>query len=132
MDFLVDAHNIMFTMQSLYSFAIGAYAAWLGAREQPLSGNFFGTIAVYAILNTIVLLVGLFLLSNNYTIESGGRTIIYVLYMMFLIVILPGIFSIMHGRDDQRAAIIFGGFAMFNAAVSYSMLARGLASWVLL
>lgn len=131
MDFLVDAHNILFLMQALYSFIIGVYAAWLGARDQTLSGNFFGTIAVYAILNIVVLALGVFLLFSNYAIESGGRTFIYVLYMLYLVVILPGIFSVMQGRDDKSAAITFGAAAMFNATVSYSMFARGLASWAI-
>lgn len=131
MAFLVDGHNILFMMQSLYSFLIGVYAAWLGAQDKPLSGNFFGTIAVYALLNTVVLVVGLILLFSGYQIQSGNRITIYILYMLFLIVILPGVFSIMQGRDDRRAAITFGAFAMFNAAVSYSMLDRGLATWIL-
>ncbi|MEO1644433.1 MAG: hypothetical protein AAFR67_04555 [Chloroflexota bacterium] len=130
MDFLVDGHNILFNMQTLYGFAIGVYAAWLGARDQSLSGNFFGTVAVYAILNIVTLAIGTFLIFGDYSIESGGRTFIYVLYMLYLIVILPGIFSVMQGRDDKSAAITFGAAAMFNAAVSYSMFARGLTSWV--
>lgn len=131
MDFVVDFHNILFSMQTLYSLIIGLYAAWLGAREKSLSGNFFGTIAVYALLNFLILMIGMLLLSSGYTIEAGGRIVIYVLYMVFLIVILPGIFSIMSGRDDRSAAFIFGVCAIFNAAVSYSMFARGLANWVL-
>jgi hypothetical protein len=115
----------------IYSFAIGLYATWLSLKEKPLSGNFFGTVAVYAILNAIVFLLGLVLLFNGYSIQSGGRTVIYVLYMIFLIVILPGIFSIMRGRDDRSAAMIFGACAIFNAAVSLSMFERGLASWIM-
>ena len=132
MDFLVDFHNILFSMQTLYSMLIGIYAAWLGAQGNPLSGNFFGTVAVYAILNIVILVIGIILLSAGYTIEAGGRIVIYMLYMVFLIVILPGIFSIMRGRDDKSAATIFGASAIFNAAVSYSMFGRGLANWILL
>lgn len=132
MDFLVDFHNILFSMQTLYSMLIGFYAAWLGAQGNPLSGNFFGTVAVYAILNFFILIIGMVLLSAGYTIEAGGRIVIYVLYMVFLIIILPGIFSIMRGRDDKSAAMIFGASAIFNAAVSYSMFGRGLANWILL
>jgi hypothetical protein len=131
MDFLLPIHTILFNMQMLYSFAIGVYAAWLGARQNPLTGNFWGTIAVYSILNTIVFVVGLILLFAGYQIQSGGRNFIYILYMLFLIIILPGIFAIMQGRDDKRAAITFGMVAMFNAAVSFSMMDRGLASWIL-
>jgi hypothetical protein len=132
MDFLLPIHTILFNMQMLYSFGIGLYAAWLGAKETPLSGNFWGTIAVYAILNSVILVIGAVLLLAGYHIQSGDRSFIYILYMLFLIVILPGIFAIMQGRDDKRAAILFGVVAMFNAAVSFSMMGRGLATWVLM
>ena len=130
MDFLVLVHDWLFNTQSLFSLGIGLYAGWLWIKEQPLSGNFFGTIPIYAILNIIALIVGIVLLNNGYEIQSGGRTTIYVLYMLFLIVILPGIFSIMRGRDDRSAAMTFAASALFNAAVSFSMFGRGLAVWV--
>jgi hypothetical protein len=132
MEFLLAAHTILFNMQMLYSFAIGIYAAWLGAKATPLSGNFWGTIAIYSLLNVVTFVVGLILLFAGYHIQSGDRTFIYILYMLFLIVILPGIFAIMQGRDDKRAAIMFGVVAMFNAAVSFSMMDRGLATWILM
>ncbi len=130
MEFLVGIHDWLFNTQTMLSFVIGVYALWLGFGEKPLSGNFFGTIAVYAIVNVVVLGIGMALLANGYEIQSGGRTIIYVLYMLFLIVILPGIFSIMRGRDDRSAAMTFGASALFNAAVSFSMFGRGLAVWI--
>lgn len=132
MEFLLALHTVLFYTQMLYSFAIGIYAAWLGAKATPLSGNFWGTIAVYSIVNVVTFVVGLILLFSGYHIQSGDRTFIYILYMLFLIVILPGIFAIMQGRDDKRAALTFGITAMFNAAVSFSMMDRGLATWVLI
>ncbi|MEM9953842.1 MAG: hypothetical protein AAF846_19690 [Chloroflexota bacterium] len=131
MDFLVFIHERLFWMQMIYSFAIGVYAAWLSASKRDLSGNFFGTIAVYGILNAVIFVIGMILLFNGYTIQDNGRIVIYSLYMLFLVVILPGIFSIMRGRDDRSAGLIFGVSAMFNAAVSFSMFERGLASWIL-
>jgi hypothetical protein len=131
MDFLLAAHTILFNMQMLYAFGIGLYAAWLSAKATPLSGNFWGTIAIYSILNIIIFVIGLILLFAGYHIESGDRTFIYILYMLYMIVILPGVFAINQGRDDKRAALIFGVTAMFNAAVSFSMMGRGLATWIL-
>lgn len=130
MEIFQAAHTILFNTQMLYSFGIGIYAAWLGAKATPLSGNFWGTIAIYAMVNVVTLIVGVILLVAGFHIQSGDRTLIYVLYMLFLIVILPGMFSIMQGRDDKRAALTFGVVAMFNAAVSFSMMDRGLASFI--
>lgn len=125
-----DLHNILFLMQALYSLILGIYAGILGAQEKPLSGNFWGSVAVYVILNIVVLAVGVFLWLQGFTIASENRILIYFLYMAFLIVIMPGLFSMLRGRDDRSAAISFAVLALFNASVSLSMAQRGLASWL--
>ncbi len=127
---MADLHNILFLMQALYSLILGIYAGALGAQEKPLSGNFWGSVAVYVILNVVVLAVGLFLWASGLTIASENRIGIYFLYMAFLIVIMPGLFSMLRGRDDRNAAIAFAVLAIFNASVSFSMAQRGLAAWV--
>ena len=124
-------HDILFNMQITYSIALGVYAAVLAAREQSISGNFWGAMLVYAGLNGITLVIGILLALNNYVVASGGRNIIYFLYMAFLCVIMPGLFSLLRGRDDRNAAIAFAVLAFFNASVSISMFQRELVTWVL-
>lgn len=126
-----DIHNILFLMQTLYSFGLGIYAGFLAAREEPLSGNFWGSVGVYVILTSVVLVVGIILNVMGYTIQSGERIFIYYLYMLFLIVIMPGMFSMLRGRDDRGAGISFAILALFNASVSYSMIERGLSVWIM-
>lgn len=129
--FMASFHSILFNMQILYSVLLGVYAAVLAARRESVSGNFWGAMLVYAGLNGFTLVIGVFLLLNGYTIESGGRTIIYMLYMLFLCIIMPGLFSLLKGRDDRSAAVAFSLLALFNASVSISMMQRGLVTWVL-
>jgi hypothetical protein len=50
---------------------------------------------------------------------------------MFLIVIMPGLFSMLRGREDRSASMMFVALALFNASVSYSMIERGLSVWVM-
>jgi hypothetical protein len=126
-----EIHNSLFLMQTLYSLGLGIYAGWLSAREQPLSGNFWGSVGVYVILNIVVLIVGIILNFMGYTVQSEGRIFIYYLYMMFLIVIMPGLFSMLRGRDDRGASLMFATLAIFNASVSYSMIERGLSVWIM-
>lgn len=127
----VDIHTILFNMVIFYAFALGIYAAVLGARGQSLSGNFWGGVVVFAILCTLTLGVGIILILNGYTVQSGGRIIIYVLYMLFMIIIMPGLFSFLSGRDDSKAALYFAVLSLFNAAVAFSMAERGLTTWIL-
>lgn len=123
-------HEIMFNMQALYSLLLGIYAAYLWSQDKGLSGNFWGSVVVYVLLNVVVLIVGVVLALSGFTIQSGERIGIYVLYMLFLIVIMPGLFSMLRGRDDKGAALYFAVLAIFNASVSFSMAQRGLATWI--
>lgn len=126
-----EFHDFLFRWQMFYSFFLGIYAVVLAARSQGLSGNFWGAVAIYPILNIVVLAIGIFLWVSGYTIEAQERILIYFLYMLFLIVIMPGLYSILRGRDDRQATWYFVALAIFNASVSFSMIGRGLSTWVL-
>ena len=52
------------------------------------------------------------------------RLTLYYLYMAFLIIIMPGLFSLLRGRDDRSAAIAFSILALFNATTAFSMAQR--------
>lgn len=128
---MVTVHAVLFNMIVLYSFILGVYAAVLAARGQGLSGNFWGAVGTFALLSAVTLIVGIILILQGYTVQSGGRILIYILYMLFLIVIMPGLFSFLRGRDDRNAAIAFSVLAIFNAAVAFSMADRGLTAWII-
>ena len=76
------------------------------------------------------MLVGAALLLSGLQPESE-RVVVYVLYMLWLAIIMPGLFSLMSGRDDQRAALAYALLAIFNFTTSLSMLERGLVGpWI--
>ncbi len=120
-------HTILFNMHIIYAVILGVYGASLASRNEPLSGNFWGALAIYTGLAGVTLLIGILLALQGYTIE---RPTIYFLYMAFLVVIMPGLFSMLRGRDDRNAAIAFAILAIFNASVSISMFQRGLVAWL--
>lgn len=123
-------HNVLFNMQALYSLALGIYAAVLAAQGNSISGNYWGAMFTYTILNVAILILGIILALQGEQVESGGRNTVYFLYMAFLVVIMPGLFSLLRGRDDRNAAIAFSILALFNASVSLSMVQRGLVTWI--
>ncbi|MCU0511423.1 MAG: hypothetical protein MUE40_02520 [Anaerolineae bacterium] len=118
-----ELHSILFNMHILYSVLLGAYASVLAAQQKGISGNYWGAMLTYSALAGITLLVGIVLYASGLRIE---RPNIYFLYMAFLVVIMPGLFSLLRGRDDRSAAIAFAVLAFFNASVSISMFQRGL------
>lgn len=118
-----DIHNILFNAHILYSLFLGVWSAYMAARSQPISGNFWGAVATYAILAGIVLLVGVIMTISGLRPE---RLLTYFLYMGWLVVLMPGLFTLLRGRDDRSAALAFALLAFFNAATSYSMLDRNI------
>ena len=126
---LNDIHNILFNASILFTVVLGVWSAVMAARSEPISGNFWGAIATYAILAGIVLLVGVVMTLQGLRPQ---RIVIYYLYMLWLVIILPGLFSLLRGRDDRSAALAFSLLCFFNAATSFSMYQRNIIGpWLL-
>lgn len=125
---LNDLHNILFNAHILYSVVLGVWSATVAFREQSISGNFWGAVATISILAGAVTLLGVVMTLQGLRPE---RIITYYLYMSWLIVIVPGLFTLLRGRDDRNAAIAFSILCFFNAATSFSMLQRNIIGpWV--
>ena len=118
---LNDLHAILFNAHILYSVALGIWAGVTAAREESISGNFWGAVATSAILALIVMVLGVVMTAQGL---RPHRLTIYYLYMLWLIIIMPGLFTLLRGRDDRQAAIAFSILAFFNAATSFSMVQR--------
>ncbi|MYD08807.1 MAG: hypothetical protein F4X02_02070 [Chloroflexi bacterium] len=127
---MAEIHQILFNMHILYSLALGVWASATAARNEPISGNYWGAVVTYALLAGATLLVGVVLLLSGYQ-PGSERIIVYVLYMLWLAIIMPGLFSMMRGRDDRQAALAFALLAFFNFTTSLSMIERQLIGpWV--
>lgn len=120
---LNDLHNILFNAHILYSVALGIWAAVMAVREEPISGSFWGAVATITILAGIVTAVGVVMTLQGLRPE---RIVTYYLYMSWLVIIMPGLFTLLRGRDDRSAAIAFAILSFFNAATSFSMLQRNI------
>jgi hypothetical protein len=118
---LNDIHNILFNAAILYSLILGVWSAAMAFRNQPVSGNFWGAVASYAILAGMVLVIGVIMTLQGLRPQ---RIVTYYLYMGWLVVIMPGLFALLRGRDDRDAAIAFSILSFFNAATSFSMYQR--------
>lgn len=125
---LSDFHGILFNMHILYSFILGVWGAVMAARRESISGNFWGAVATGTLLAGVVLLVGVILTLQGF---QTTRMATYYLYMAWLVIIMPGLFSLLRGRDDREAAIAFTVLCVFNGFTSLSMLQRGFTGpWV--
>lgn len=127
---MADLHQILFNMHIMYSLALGVWAAFMAGRQMSISGHYWGAVVTYALLAGLTLLVGIVLLLSGLQPRSE-RVVVYLLYMLWLAIIMPGLFSLMSGRDDKRAALAYALLAFFNFTTSLSMLERELVGpWV--
>lgn len=123
-------HQILFNAHIMYSLALGVWAAVIAARRDQISGHYWGAILTYAMLAAVILLVGVVMLFSGMQPRSG-RIVVYVLYMLWLAIIMPGLFSLLKGRDDRSAALTFALLALFNFTTSLSMIERELVGpWI--
>ena len=127
---MADLHQILFNMHIMYSLALGLWAAYVAGKQTLISGNYWGAVVTYALLAAVTLAIGVALLLTGYQPRSG-RVVVYLLYMLWLAIIMPGLFSLMSGRDDKRAALAYALLAFFNFTTSLSMMERELVGpWV--
>jgi hypothetical protein len=126
---LNDIHTILFNAHILYSVIMGVWALSLALRKEPLSGNFWGALASITILAGLVVLLGVIM-----TVQGlrPARISIYYLYMAWLVIIMPGLFTMLRGRDDRSAAVAFAILSFFNATTSFSMSQRAIVGpWIM-
>lgn len=125
---LNDLSNILFNAYILFTAILGVWSLVMAVRDQPISGNFWGSVATITILAGMILSIGVIMYITGLRPE---RPLIYFLYMLFLVVIMPGLFTMLRGRDDRNAALAFSLLCFFNAATALSMVQRNvLGPWL--
>ncbi|CAG1013123.1 MAG: hypothetical protein IAE83_16405 [Anaerolinea sp.] len=120
---LIDTLSvILINAYILFSFALGAWAGVIAFRGERLSGSYFGAAFTCTGLAVICLIAWLLR-------TTAGEQLrwVYGLYIAYFIVVYPGTFALLRGRDDRLAAWIFAGVAIFTAfsAISASDPGRG-------
>jgi hypothetical protein len=126
---LATLHSIFFNMHILYSIILGIWAAVMSFRDQSISGNYWGAVATGTILAIGVVLLGIVMTLQGF---RTARIVVYYIYMSWLVIVMPGLYSMLRGRDDRSAAIAFSILSFFNAATSISMLQRDITGpWIL-
>ncbi|MBC7871995.1 MAG: hypothetical protein H7Y09_14210 [Chitinophagaceae bacterium] len=123
---LNEIHNILFNAHILYSLVMSVWAAVMASRNESISGNFWGAVATGAVLAAAITVIGVIMALQGLQPgpEDNKRLGLYFIYMSWLVIIMPGLFTLLRGRDDRSAAIAFAILAFFNASVSFSMMQR--------
>ncbi|PJF39975.1 MAG: hypothetical protein D6737_13075 [Chloroflexi bacterium] len=125
---LNDIHSILFNAHILFSVALGIWGLMMALRDESITGNFWGAVATGALLAATTMFFGIIMTIQGLRPE---RITVYYLYMSWLIIIMPGLFTMLRGRDDRSAAIAFAILSFFNATTSLSMVDRNIIGpWI--
>ncbi|MFZ4814113.1 MAG: hypothetical protein ACOYL5_06245 [Phototrophicaceae bacterium] len=129
MQFLTTVHEIFFNAILWFSGFLAVWGIVTSARNRGISGGFWGAVALLTGLAAITTLIGVILALRGYNVVEL-RNNVYFLYMAWLVIIMPGMFAQLRGRDDSSAALAFALLAVFNLFVGLSIQSRGLVTWL--
>jgi hypothetical protein len=115
MNLFATLGTIINTAFVLYCFALGIWAGIIAVRGGALGGQFWGAMWMSSVLGVMALLAWLGRALTGEQLRS-----VYLLYVLFFIIVLPGTFALLRGRDDRTAAAIFSGIAIFSALAAIS------------
>src|SRR5579871_4921318 len=107
--------NITNTSYILFCFALGIWAGVLWLNGRGLSGQYWGamwTCTILAVLNLVLWLAR--------AVSGEELRGVYLLYELYFVIVLPGTFTRIRGRDDRLAAAIFAGVTIFSALAAIS------------
>jgi hypothetical protein len=107
--------NVLNTAYTLFCFALGLWAGIQFVRGENLGGQFWGAMWTCSGLAVAGLVVWLARFLSGEDLRW-----VYVLYELFFIIVLPGTFALLRGRDDRVAAAIFCFVAIFAALSAIS------------
>ena len=106
----------------LFMIIAGIWGIITRYRDQVITGNYWGILAVGALLILGQGLLGTYLWIIG---ERPGRMGVHVLYGIVAVIALPAYYAITKGRDDKYASLAYGLLCLFLAAISLRAMATG-------
>lgn len=107
-------HQILNNSYILFCLFLGFWASAQAARRLPLGGEFWGAMAVNSGLAAVIMVLALVMSATGIRPKRG----VYFLYALYFVIVLPGTFALLRGRDDRMAAIIYGIVTFFSAGAA--------------
>jgi hypothetical protein len=114
---LVQIHEGLARACVIFSLLIGVYGLWRYFRNQGVSGNLWGMLAAGELLYLAQAVVGMMLYGLGAR-PASGRTWVHILYGVLLVIVLPGAYTYLRGRDGRREALLYGLIGLFLAGIS--------------
>ncbi len=107
-------HAVLNNAYILFSILLGVWSAVQAGRNRPLGGQFWGALAANTLLAALTLGVAVIAALTGIQPKRG----VYFLYAIYFVIVLPGTFALLRGRDDRTAALIYGIVTFFSAGAA--------------
>ncbi|MGH2536761.1 MAG: hypothetical protein ACRDHL_05155 [Candidatus Promineifilaceae bacterium] len=113
MEFVAEAHRFLSQAIVLYFLLAGLWGLLRAVRKQGLDGDYLGALVIAEGLYIVEALLGAALMIAG---ERPGRGV-HLLYGVFALVALPGLFAYLRGDDSNQAQWYFALLTLFLAGV---------------
>ena len=119
---LTNVHDAMANSVLMFTLIAGIWGILSRVRGKPMTGNYWGILAVGELL-----LIGQGILGAVLWISGArpGRMGIHILYGIVAVIALPAYYAITKGRDDKEVVLVYGLLNLFLAAISLRAVATG-------
>jgi len=111
----VTVHDILSNAYGLFCFVLGVWALIIAVRGGTIGGGFWGALAIETGLAVTITLITLLLQLGGVPPSRGW---VYYLYLIYFVIVLPGTYALLRGRDDRTAAWVYAAVILFTAAAT--------------
>jgi hypothetical protein len=119
---LIEIHRLMSTAIPIFFLMVGLWGLWRAIRKQGVDGSYIGALVIAEGLYLLqAILGGLMWLGD----ARPARDWQHVLYGVFAIVFLPGLFTYLQGDDSNRAQWVYALGTLFLFGVALRAISTG-------
>ena len=121
MEFISQVHAALSNTARLFFLLLGVWGVLRAISKNGVDGSYLGALIIGEGLFVLQAVLGAILLISG---ARPGRTI-HLLYGVFAIVALPGLFAYMKGDDSNRAQWLYAILTLFLFGITYRSIGTG-------
>jgi hypothetical protein len=114
MSFIFDLHSVLSQTTMLFFLILGVWGIFRAIRKNMVDGSYMGALVIGEVLFVLQAVLGLILWLGG---GRPGRTV-HILYGVFALVALPGLFAYLKGDDSNQAQWYYAILTFFLFGVA--------------
>lgn len=119
---VLEVHRLLSNTVWMFFLALGLWGIYRAVRRQPVDGSYVGAMAIIQVVVLLQGVLGGVLHLDGTRPERAG---IHILYGIFAIIFLPGMFTYLRGDDSNRAQWVYALCALFMFGVTLRTITTG-------